>query len=299
MLYVLLVPFILSLLMASSIFWIIVLVLRYVPEPKKWQMAELSKPGKVLVWPKLFVQPSTGFQYVLFWSGLYLPFNVRILLSAGVVIALSSVMLGSILPVLFGVCIAVACVTTIVVVANRRRNRFILQLPSALSVLVQSLGAGFLLPDAFALLGRELPAPSGQVFGMIKNAWDLGVPIHQSITQVSRILRVSEWDLVTESFYVHGVVGGNIVPVLQEVAQTLLDKQNADRDIKTHTAAGRLSGIVIALLAPLSLLVFWIFSPDYVSVFFTEPQGKLLLSLAAILEIAGFAVVWRITKVDY
>lgn len=181
--------------------------------------------------------------------------------------------------------------------ARRQRRRLLDQLPDALDSLVDALRAGYSLPSAVALLGRELEGPLQAVFAALTRGLTLGLPWTESLKRVSADLGISAWGAAAETLAMGESLGGNFITLLAEQTRTLREQARVHAEIKTLTAAGRLSGNLIAGLVPLAMLFFWAVSPSYISVLFSTFLGRLLCALAVALEVAGIVWIWRITRI--
>jgi tight adherence protein B len=81
---------------------------------------------------------------------------------------------------------------------------------------------------------------------------------------------------------------------MAELVRRRVELQN---EVKTLTAQGRLSAVVIALLVPVSLGLLSLF-PGYTDVLFNTTIGNLVLIVAGILEIIGAAIVARLIRIE-
>lgn len=179
------------------------------------------------------------------------------------------------------------------------KKRFTRQLPDALDALVSALRAGYALPPALELVTRETQGMVREVFMALARAHQYQVPLREAVKRICAQLRIPEWDLVAQTIEIQGVSGGNIIPTIEELARTLRDKLRVDQEVATATASGRFSGLLIAALAPLSLIGFLLFSPSYMSILLHTELGHLLLALAALLELVGFFTIWKMVTIDY
>jgi tight adherence protein B len=76
-------------------------------------------------------------------------------------------------------------------------------------------------------------------------------------------------------------------------------RQRIQQQIRTLTAQSRMSGLVVGLL-PIGLLFgFSMIQPSYTHTLFYDPVGKMILKLAAGLDIAAFLVIRWLLKVEY
>lgn len=89
-------------------------------------------------------------------------------------------------------------------------------------------------------------------------------------------------------------------PLPQDIPAWLTDADRAtlENEVRTLTAQGRLSAIVIALLGPVSLALLSFF-PGYLDVLWQTDMGNLVLVTAGVLQIIGAAIVSHLIRVEY
>jgi Flp pilus assembly protein TadB len=268
------------------------------------QRSFASRPPRIIktpvlqAWPTLFSPRQTGLARRCAWIGVNSKKTVQLLACAGI-IATAGVLLSIGWLAVLGLLILGGVYMYIFQKYEATKKRFITGLPDALLILIGALKAGFALPDALAVVERESSAPTRLVFASLVRAHTLRISLDRAVLLLDEALRVPEWTLVADSLAVLVATGGNMIPVLTDLAQTLRDKLHVEREIQTATAAGRLSGLIISLLAPASFIFFLVFSPQFVIPLLNTNLGQLLLILALVLEVAGFVVIWRITKIDF
>jgi len=91
--------------------------------------------------------------------------------------------------------------------------------------------------------------------------------------------------------------GGNTAEVLDRVTETIRERFELRRTVKTLTAQGRLSRWVLTAL-PISLFAFIsLINPSYMQILTKETGGKVLLAIAAICVTAGSLIIKRIVDI--
>ncbi len=68
------------------------------------------------------------------------------------------------------------------------------------------------------------------------------------------------------------------------------DRLNAQRQVRASTAAGRMSTVIVASIAPLALVFLFGFQRDHLNSLFEDTLGRSLLLTAMMLEVIG--LVW-------
>ena len=183
--------------------------------------------------------------------------------------------------------------------ARQARLRAVVQLPDMLQSLVDSLRAGYSLPQAIIFVAEEFPTPLREVLGALVRAEALRLDFVAALVRVSRQIALPEWQLIVEVLETQRTVGGNIIPLIEEIGKTIRQRVALAQEVKTSTAAGRMSGWIIAGLVPFLLIFFFFVSPAYVAPLLASTLGRWLLALAAVLEVVGFIWIYRLVKIEY
>jgi tight adherence protein B len=87
-----------------------------------------------------------------------------------------------------------------------------------------------------------------------------------------------------------------IIGRLSELVRT---RQRIQQQIRALTAQSRMSGLVVGFLPVVLLIAFSAIQPSYTHTLFYEPAGRMILKVAAGLDIAAFLVIRWLLKVEY
>jgi tight adherence protein B len=91
--------------------------------------------------------------------------------------------------------------------------------------------------------------------------------------------------------------GGNTAEVIDSVTETIRERLDLRRLVRTLTAQGRLSGWLVTAL-PVVLLVFIsIINPHYIHPLFHRTAGIIALGVAAAMLLSGFLLTSRIMDI--
>lgn len=91
--------------------------------------------------------------------------------------------------------------------------------------------------------------------------------------------------------------GGNTADVLDRVVETMRERTELQRMVKTLTAQGRISRNVVSALPVLLLLVISVLNPKYISPLIHTSTGQFMLGLCAFLVVMGFLAISRIVNI--
>jgi len=185
---------------------------------------------------------------------------------------------------------------------NRRRkarvNKLNAQLPEALTMISNSLKAGFGLLQALNVAAEQLSHPISTELGRTIHEMNVGSSAEEALLGLSERSGSYDLDIVVTAILVQRTVGGNLGEVLDTVAETMRERIRIRGEIQTLTAQQKLTGVVIGLL-PLGVgLLFEVMSPDYINPLFTTLLGRVLVVVAIILETVGIMIIQRILNIE-
>ena len=132
---------------------------------------------------------------------------------------------------------------------------------------------------------------------MLNEKLELHVPTETALEDFAKMLHHPDIDFFVESTIIQLRTGGNLVELFRKVADLVEEKRKLAQDIKSFTSQGKMSGILIAILYPVSLAIFSLLAPSHIHALFYTSAGQCLLVLSLLLELLGFVCIWKIIRV--
>ena len=126
----------------------------------------------------------------------------------------------------------------------------------------------------------------------------LGMTSEDALAAMGQRINSKDLDLVLIAINIQRAVGGNLAEILDKVAYTMRERERIRGDIATLTSQQKLTGIVVGGLPVFMFAVFTVMSPDYMSVFFEENLGRIILLVAIGLEVLGYLAMKRIMAIE-
>jgi tight adherence protein B len=180
---------------------------------------------------------------------------------------------------------------------ERQRSLFAEQLPDNLQVLASALRAGHSLVGALSVVVDDCPEPSKAEFQRVIADEQLGVSLDEAFGVVVRRMANRDLEQVALVAALQRDTGGNTAEVLDRVTDTVRERFELRRMVKTLTAQGRMSRWVVTAL-PIGLLLFiTAISPAYMRPLYEEPLGRVFLVVAAVMLLAGSLVIKKIVDI--
>jgi tight adherence protein B len=149
--------------------------------------------------------------------------------------------------------------------ATRRINTFNNQLGDTLNLWVNALKSGYSVLQAMETIATELPPPVSKEFERVVQEVRLGLSMEQALDNMLRRVPSEDLDLVITAVNIQREVGGNLAEVLDNISFTIRERVRIKGEIRTLTAQGRISGIIISLLPVALSFILYLINDQYVS----------------------------------
>lgn len=232
------------------------------------------------------------------WSvGTYLLLTIGVALGVGTLLLLFG----------FNVLIALAgagfgAAIPYVIVVRRRNKRvraFEAQFPEVIDLMARSARAGHAFQSGLQEVAEEMEDPAGEEFRQVFEEQRFGLPLQESLLGLADRISLLDLQMFVTSVLIQKETGGNLAENLDNLSRLVRDRFRFKRDVKTHTAHGRMTGSVLGI-APIGLaIVLTILSPEYLLPLWEEDVGRVLIAAAVGLQIIGFLVIRRMTEIEY
>lgn len=232
--------------------------------------------------------PLTVLEYALIrLAAMLLPAAIALLLIHHLISALVAALLGWFLPLLW--------------VRRRQKQRLRLfeeQLPEALTIMINSLRAGFSLNQALSNIAEQAPNPMAAEMRRVVQEIQLGIPISDALTNLAYRMESQDLELLVAVLKIHTRIGGNLIRVLESISTTIRERTRLRREIRVITAQQRFSSYILGLLPVILVLILLVINPDYILGLF-EPGWTLCIPVGALVtNVLGFLIIRRIVDIQ-
>jgi tight adherence protein B len=172
------------------------------------------------------------------------------------------------------------------------------QLPDALSMLANSLKAGFGLMQSLELASRELAHPLATDIQRMLQEINVGMQTDEALMHFSQRSGSADLDIVVTAMLIQQSTGGNLAEILETVGHTMRERNRIKGEIKTLTMQQTLTGFIIGGLPILIAMAIMALNPDYIRPLYTTLPGYVMLAGAAVLETFGVIVIKKILAIE-
>lgn len=180
---------------------------------------------------------------------------------------------------------------------TKRLNNFQRQLADCLSLVANSLRAGFSFLQTMEIISREREPPMSTEFERVMRDTSLGKSLDEALHDMDERVGSADFSLVVTAVLIQQQVGGNLATILDTIRSTITERIRIRREVNTLTAQGKMSGIVLACIPVALALFFYITSPEYLTPLLTTDIGKVAIIGTVFLVIVGFIIIRKIVDI--
>jgi tight adherence protein B len=181
---------------------------------------------------------------------------------------------------------------------GQRLKTFDSQLGDALNLMVNSLRAGYSTLQAMEVISHEMPKPISEEFGRVVLEIQLGVNFDTAMANLIRRMPSTDLDLVITAMSVQREVGGNLAEVLDAISFTIRERVRIKGEIKSLTAQGRATGVIITILPFVLVGLLSVINPEFISPLFEDQCGWIMMGVSLLLIAIGYFVINKITNIE-
>ncbi len=169
-------------------------------------------------------------------------------------------------------------------------------LPGFLRGVASALRAGSSLTQAMLLVAHETEDPLGGEIVRVMRRERLGFNLVDILHELTDRIPSRDLELTVVAIVIQREVGGSLANLLDNIVQTIVDRQRLKREIRVLTAQGRYSGMVLIALPFLLGFAIALFNPSYMTPLFTTPTGWGMSAAAFVGVVLGGFVINRLVQ---
>jgi len=161
--------------------------------------------------------------------------------------------------------------------ARRRMTAFEDQLPDLLVTLAASLKAGHSFKQGIQTIVDEGQEPASKELGRVITDTRLGRPMDEALADTAERIGSENFSFVITAVAIQRQVGGSLAGLFDMVADTVRQRQQFARKIRSLTAMGRASAYVLVALPFFIAFAITLLNPTYMDPLYHSSTGHMLI----------------------
>jgi tight adherence protein B len=203
-----------------------------------------------------------------------------------------------ILALLVGFLLGGAPIFYVLAKRKQRFGRFEQGLPEAIDLIVSALRAGHSLVSALGLVADESPDPIGPEFKICFDEQNYGLDLRTAMDNLVVRVPLQDLRIIVTAILIQRSSGGNLAEVLDKAAYLVRERFKLRRQVRTHTAQGRLTGWILSFLPVVLGMALYLVNPKTMSLLWHRDLGIKLLYSAGVMTIIGALVIRKIVNME-
>jgi tight adherence protein B len=181
---------------------------------------------------------------------------------------------------------------------KKRFQKFEEKFPEAIDTLARAVRAGHAFTTALEMIANEVSEPVAGEFRQLYEEQKFGLPVRDALLNLA-----DRVPLVDVKFFITAVMlqretGGNLAEILDNLSYVIRERFKILRQVRVHTAQGRLTMMLLMALPPSIVVIMQILNPGFIRPLFTDPIGHALIVGGITLQTLGYFVIRKIITIQ-
>jgi tight adherence protein B len=181
---------------------------------------------------------------------------------------------------------------------ERRRERFVTQIPELARILSNATNAGLSIATAWVVAETEMAEPARTEIQRLNSAVRFGSSLESAMLQLNDRLPSREVRVLMSTLVVSSRSGGSLVKALRDISLTLDDRKEVRREVRTTLAQSRATSVLVIAMGVGILIVLNVIQPGTVEKMTHNLLGQAALVVAFGLYAVGYLIVRRMTRIE-
>jgi tight adherence protein B len=185
--------------------------------------------------------------------------------------------------------------------SHRRAKRFQMfeeKFPEAIDTLARAVRAGHAFTTALELIASEVSEPVAGEFRQLFEEQKFGLPVRDALINLAERIPLVDVKFFVTAVMLQRETGGNLAEILDNLSYVIRERFKILRQVRVHTAQGRLTMVLLMALPPTIVVVMLVMNPGFIQPLFTDPIGHALIVGGITLQTLGYFVIRRIIRIQ-
>jgi len=180
----------------------------------------------------------------------------------------------------------------------KRFQRFEEKFPEAIDTLARAVRAGHAFTTALELIANEVSEPVAGEFRQLFEEQKFGLPVRDALINLADRIPLVDVKFFVTAVMLQRETGGNLAEILDNLSYVIRERFKILRQVRVHTAQGRLTMVLLMALPPTIVVVMLVLNPGFIQPLFSDPIGHALIVGGITLQTLGYFVIRRIIRIQ-
>ncbi len=181
---------------------------------------------------------------------------------------------------------------------TRRFAKFEEKFPEAIDTLARAIRAGHAFTTALEMIANEVSEPVAGEFRQLYEEQKFGLPVRDALLNLAERVPLVDVKFFVTAVMLQRETGGNLAEILDNLSYVIRERFKILRQVRVHTAQGRLTMVLLMALPPTIVVIMLILNPGFIRPLFTDPIGHALIFGGITLQTIGYFLIRRIIRIQ-
>jgi tight adherence protein B len=181
---------------------------------------------------------------------------------------------------------------------TKRFQKFEEKFPEAIDTLARAVRAGHAFTTALEMIANEVSEPVAGEFRQLYEEQKFGLPVRDALLNLTERVPLVDVKFFVTAVMLQRETGGNLAEILDNLSYVIRERFKILRQVRVHTAQGRLTMVLLMALPPTVVVVMLLLNPGFIRPLFTDPIGHALIVGGITLQTLGYFFIRRIIRIQ-
>jgi tight adherence protein B len=181
---------------------------------------------------------------------------------------------------------------------KKRFQKFEEKFPEAIDTLARAVRAGHAFTTALEMIANEVSEPVAGEFRQLYEEQKFGLPVRDALLNLADRIPLVDVKFFITAVMLQRETGGNLAEILDNLSYVIRERFKILRQVRVHTAQGRLTMVLLMALPPTIVVIMQILNPGFIHPLFADPIGHALIVGGITLQTLGYFVIRRIIRIQ-
>jgi tight adherence protein B len=181
---------------------------------------------------------------------------------------------------------------------SKRFQKFEEKFPEAIDTLARAVRAGHAFTTALEMIANEVSEPVAGEFRQLYEEQKFGLPVRDALLNLADRIPLVDVKFFVTAVMLQRETGGNLAEILDNLSYVIRERFKILRQVRVHTAQGRLTMVLLMALPPTIVLIMQLLNPGFIRPLFTDPIGHALIVGGITLQTLGYFFIRKIIRIQ-
>ncbi len=181
---------------------------------------------------------------------------------------------------------------------KKRFQKFEEKFPEAIDTLARAVRAGHAFTTALEMIANEVSEPVAGEFRQLYEEQKFGLPVRDALLNLADRIPLVDVKFFVTAVMLQRETGGNLAEILDNLSYVIRERFKILRQVRVHTAQGRLTMVLLMALPPTVVVVMFVLNRGFIMPLFIDPIGHGLIVAGITMQTLGYFFIRRIIRIQ-